>query len=252
MPNSIRKYYDAINTIMVKIIDTQCESIEAGAQLMADHIARDERLFVIGTGSHCSRVGEEMFFRSGGLACTVPIMDPGFQIANGVTRAMKIERMEGYAGVPLDYYGVGEQKGDLMLLVNAYGTNPLTIDTMLECRKRGVPVIAVTSFEFPASVPDGSPARHSTNQNLFEMADVAIDNFVPAGDAIVELDGFPYKVAASSTMAGTLILDTLVTRTVEILLEKGVAPPVWVSANAPGGMEWNAQFLEKYAAIRHL
>lgn len=243
-------YYAVISEMLARIMETQGEAMEKAAAAVADQIAEGGRVFVFGTGGHCTRVAEELFWRSGGLACVRPILDAGLQIVHGATRATKTERMEGYAKAPLDYYGVGE--GDLLLLVNAYGINAVTIDTVHECKKRGAKIVAVTSFEFPASTPAGHPARHSTNENLCDIVDIAVDNMVPPGDAVVSIDGFPYKVAASSTMTGVFILNAMVARIVELLLEKGVQPPVWVSANAPGGDAWNKQFIEQYGSIRHL
>lgn len=248
--NAFEAYYDEISSMLSQIMQTQRQSMETAAAALADQIQAGKRIFVFGTGGHCTRVAEELFWRSGGLACVRPILDAGLQIVHGATRATKTERMEGYAKAPLDYYGVG--KDDLLLLVNAYGINALTIDTVHECQARGTRIIAVTSRQFPSSVPAGHPARHSTNANLCDIVDIVVDNMVPAGDAVVQIDGFPYKVAASSTITGTFILNALVARTVQLLLERGVQPPVWVSANAPGGDAWNKRFLDKFGDIRHL
>lgn len=38
----------------------------------------------------------------------------------------------------------------------------------------------------------------------------------------------------------------LVIKTVESLLAKGFRPPVWMSANIPGGDEANREFIAKY------
>ncbi len=243
-------YYEEIISMLAKIKETQGESMEKAAQAIAEQIASGKRIFAFGTGGHCTRVAEGLFWRSGGLACVRPILDAGMQIVHGATRATKTERMEGYAKAPLDYYGVG--KDDLVILVNAYGINAVTIDTVHECKKRGAKIVAVSSYEFPKSVPEGHPARHSTNENLCDIVEIVVDNMVPAGDAVVEIAGFPYKVAASSTITGVFILNAIVARVVEILLEKGVQPPVWVSANAPGGDAWNKKFIEEYGSIRHL
>lgn len=243
-------YYQEISKLLSNIMDTQKERMEAAAKRIADQIAQDKKFYVFGTGGHCTRAAEELFWRSGGLACVIPILDAGLQIVNGATRATKTERMHNYAKAPLDYYDV--KKGDLLLIVNAYGINALSIDTVHECREREIDVIAITSFEFPDSVPANHPARHNSGENLHEIVDIAINNFVPAGDAVVDIEGFPYKVAASSSMTDVFILNALVARVIELLLKMGVQPPVWVSANAPGGDEWNKKFIKKYGNIRHL
>ena len=179
------------------------------------------------------------------------ILDPGLQLIHGATKATKIERMSGYAKSVLDYYQI--KKDDTLLLVNSYGINTLTIDTVHACRERGTRVIAVTSFEFPESVPVDHPARHASKQNLHEIADLAINSFIPAGDAVVDVPGFPFKVAGISTLVNVYILNVLVCGVVEKLVAAGIDPPVWVSANAPGGDAWNKKLLAEFLPrVRHL
>ena len=114
-------------------------------------------------------------------------------------------------------------------------------------------MIAITSFEFPKSVPVDHPARHSSKENLHEIVDIAINSFVPPGDAVVDIEGFPYKVAAISSIVNVFVVNVLVCDIVRKLVQAGVRPPVWVSANAPGGDAWNKKLLEQYLPrIRHL
>jgi len=82
---------------------------------------------------------------------------------------------------------------------------------------------------------------------------LAINSHIPAGDAVADIGGFPYKVAAISSLANIFILNVLVCAVVQQLVQAGMDPPVWVSANAPGGDAWNKRLLEKYLPrIRHL
>lgn len=213
--------------------------------------ATERSSIVFGTGGHDNRAAEELLWRVGGLAAFSVILDPGMALIHGATKATKIERMHGYAKGVLDYYQVG--KDDTLLLIISYGINALTIDTVHECRNRGTRVIAITSFEFPKSVPADHPARHSSKENLHEVVENAINSFVPAGDAVVDIEGFPYKVAAVSSIVNVFIANVLVCGVVRKLVQAGVQPPVWVSANAPGGDAWNKRLLEEYLPrVRHL
>jgi len=244
-------YLRKVDEILDRIASTQTRAIEQAASILADEIRQGRILYAFGTGGHDNRAAEELLWRTGGLAAFCVVLDPGLSLMHGATKATKIERMHGYAKGVLDYYRIG--KDDTLLLVNSYGINPLTIDTVHECRARGTRVIAVTSFEFPASVPPDHPARHTSKENLHEIVEVVINSCVPAGDAVVDIEGFPYKVAAISTLANVFILNVLVCAVVQKLVEAGVDPPVWVSANAPGGDAWNKRLLETYLPrIRHL
>jgi uncharacterized phosphosugar-binding protein len=84
--------------------------------------------------------------------------------------------------------------------------------------------------------------------------DVVIDNHMPVGDAIVELQGLSgAKVGPSSTMVNAFTINSLVLSAMEAMVARGITPPVWVSANMPGGDEINAKYLEEYGSrIKHL
>lgn len=58
---------------------------------------------------------------------------------------------------------------------------------------------------------------------------------MPPGDAVVEIEGFSQKVASVSTILNIFILNAITACTVELLVKKGIAPPVWMSINMAGG-----------------
>jgi uncharacterized phosphosugar-binding protein len=245
------QYLGKLTALCQQIVETQTEEMDRACAIIAEEIGKGKLVYAWGTGGHDNRSAEELLWRAGGLACVAVILDPGLALLHGATKATKIERMHGYAKGVLDYYQVG--KDDVLLLVNSYGINALTIDAVHECRTRGARVIAVTSFEFPKSVPADHPARHASKENLHEIVDLAINSFIPAGDAVVDVPGFPYKVAGISTLVNVFVLNVLVCGIVEKLVRADVDPPVWVSANAPGGDAWNKRLLERYLhRIRHL
>jgi uncharacterized phosphosugar-binding protein len=245
------QYLGKLIALCQQITETQTERIDRVCAILAEEIGKGKLIYAWGTGGHDNRSAEELLWRAGGLACVAVILDPGLSLMHGATKATKIERIHGYAKGVLDYYQVG--KDDLLLLVNSYGINALTIDAVHECRTRGTRVVAVTSFEFPESVPPDHPARHSSKENLHEIVDLAINSFIPAGDAVVDVPGFPFKVAGISTLVNVFVLNVIVCGVVEKLVQAGVDPPVWVSANAPGGDAWNKRLIERYAGrIRHL
>jgi len=248
--DTFTQYYEKITGLLTKIHETQKENVDKAARMIAEQIKLDKRLVVFGTGGHCTRVAEEMFWKAGGFACTQIIMDAGLQLVNGATRASKTERMHGYADVVLDYYGVCED--DLVLLVSAYGIGAVTIEAALGCKERGATVIAITSHEFPTTVADDHPARHKSKKNLFEIVDHSVDSFVPGGDSIVEIPGYDFTICSSSTLLGVFVVNSVTARAVEIMLEMGVEPPIWVSANAPGGDALNKRLIAKYRNTRHL
>lgn len=247
----VKAYYAEVTRILSRIVSEEAKNIREAAAVLADCVERGKLIHVFGTGGHSYMAGEEMFYRAGGLQPLNAILDSGISLANGARRSTLVERTPGYAKAVLDTYGVAE--GEAIVLVNVNGINSLTIESATECRKRGLKVIAVTSKEFSRSIPSGAPARHPSNKNLFELADIVIDVHIPAGDALLTLPGVRSRVAAGSTVGIAFALNALVAETVSLLSDRGVEPPLWVSANLPGGDEANEAFLSgNTARIRHL
>lgn len=55
----------------------------------------------------------------------------------------------------------------------------------MEAKKLGANVIALTSMEHSQSVS----SRHKSGKNIYEIADVTIDNHAPKGDAAYRMEG---------------------------------------------------------------
>jgi uncharacterized phosphosugar-binding protein len=249
--NIIDKYFDKIVEILEKIKNNEEKNIEKAAEVISKAIMENRIIHIFGTGGHSNIAAEEMFYRSGGLIPINAILDPGINLAFGAIRSILVERTPGYAQSILKNYDLKE--GDVMIVANQYGINSVTIDTALEAKKLGLTVIAITSPEFSKKVPLDHPARHPSKKNLFEIADIVINGYMPFGDAVLEIKGVEQKVAPVSTIINAFVVNSIVARTIEKLVEKGIEPPIWVSANIPGGEEANKKWIEKYKGrIKHL
>ena len=105
--------------------------------------------------------------------------------------------------------------------------------------KRGAKVIAISSSSYKNQKGD-----HPVFANLWQMPGlVMIDNHVPCGDASL-LAGGSVPMGPLSTIAGSFIMHALSALSVEKLMTLGVEPPVFLSSNAPGGKERNAELLK--------
>ena len=122
----------------------------------------------------------------------------------------------------------------------------MSLDVALECRKRGVEVIAITSTAYGESVPRDSALRHPSGKNLYEVASLVIDSCVPLGDAVIPVEGIEQKVGSASTVLNSFIMNALQAAVVEKLIAGGVEPPVFMSANLPGGDEANRRWKTRY------
>ncbi len=245
-------YRDALDTAFA-CIEAQEAEIEAAAEVLATAIQNDQLIHVIGPGGHSNMAAEEVLWRAGGLAPINAILDAGTNLIHGAKRSNYIERTPGYAKQVLDAYRVGRTPGEVIVIANAYGVNPMTIDTALEAKKRGMTSVAITSRGFADRLDADHPSRHPSGKNLYQEVDHFLDCCVPYGDAVVTFEGADQKTGPTATMCNLYMMNLLMLETVAQLVARGVQPPLWMSANLPGGDEANRANEEKYIPrVRHL
>lgn len=245
----LKTYFDMVTAHLSQIEKTQKEALAKAAMIAADRIAEDKAIFVYGPGGHSNLGTQEIFFRAGGLMHINPILDDGTLLSSGALRSMAMERLPGYGRIVMEKSGFA--KSDVLILVNAYGINSALIDSALYCKEVGGTLIAVSSRRHAENTAADHPARHPSKKNLCDIADVLLDCNVPIGDAVVQIEGVEQKVGAISSFANAFLLNCLVLETVQILAGRGIVPPIWRSGNAPGGDEWNKQFLDRFKGRIH-
>ena len=237
-------YYKSITENLEMVNNNQEENIKKAASLMADAIAEDRLINVYGGGGHTTLCMGEMFFRAGGLSCINPIMETGLSVFNQALKYLELERTVNYGSAIMKYYDL--KKDDVLIVFHNIGINPATIDAVMEAKKNGVKIIAVSSSYWQKEMPEDHFIRHPNKTNLFDYADVCIDDFNPVGDAVVNVPGLDTPIAPVSNIVDFYIAHLLEIETVRQCMERGVTPPVWSSANTPGGDEKNAAYLSKY------
>lgn len=240
----VKDYFEHVIEHIRSIFDEEQERMETASQMIAEQIKQDKIVYIWGPGGHSNLGAQEIFFRAGGLMHISAILDGGTLLSNGALRSMQIERLPGYGKIVINDYNIG--KGDLLILVNAYGINSAVIDACLEAQRLGAKVISVSSFEHAENTAKNHVARHPSKYNLHEISDHAVDCKIRVGDAVIEIPGCEQKVGALSTFANAFVLNSIVVRTVELLVKGGVNPPIWQSGNSAGGDEWNNRFIEQF------
>ena len=153
------------------------------------------------------------------------------------------ERVEGFSGEYLRLENVSPD--DTMIIVSVSGRNAGVVDMALEAKQIGMKVIALTSEKFSGSVT----SRHSSGKNLKDVADIVIDIKCVEGDACLSLPQMEAKFTGTSTILGMTVMDCIMARTVELCVEAGVIPPVYVSSNLDRGDKINAEYIDQYREL---
>lgn len=230
MAKIYQQYLDAVIKQLNAVVDETSDDIENAAGVIAQAIIDDKNYFLFGSG-HSALIAREAFWRAGGLAPAMPIPD----IMEG-----DVERLPGHGLSILAHYNL--QPGDVIIVISNSGINYLPLEIAMKCKEIGMTVIAMTSKKHSATVEP----RHPSGKRLMDIADIIIDNQVVRGDALLSLSDEKFKVGPSSTILGAFIIEAITARAAEMMLEKGIEPPLLITANAPGGDEHNKTIAKKY------
>ncbi|MBQ4626939.1 MAG: SIS domain-containing protein [Clostridia bacterium] len=240
------EYINSIKEITERIANKEAESIEKAATAFSDALIQNKKTYIFGTG-HSHMLAEELFYRAGGLVKIQPVLVESLMLHIDAYGSTEAERIEGFAEKIFDDYSMAE--GDTIIIISNSGRNGVIVDMALLCKKKGLNVIALTNLEHTNS----GASRHKSGKRLCEIADIVLDNCGCVGDACISIDGIEGKICATSTVAGAMILNSIVAQAVDICAKKGFCPEHFASANIDGGDEINEKLIKKYKKeIKHL
>ena len=238
----IQGYVREVTRLQQQMVESQLETLGEIAGRMAEVIRREGRIFLFGTG-HAHILAEESYFRAGGLAAAVPMVRPQvLMLHESAVMSSRLERMTELAAPILDEYD--PQPGEILIINADSGSNALPVQLAIEAKVRGLTTVGICSLQYARVAP-----LSAAGQKLFEVTDYVLDNGGTPGDALMAVEGLPWRVAPSSTVVGVTLWNCLLTETVHRLVQAGVEPPVFASYNMPGAIEHNQAVLAKWSPI---
>src|SRR5512139_1411962 len=249
MSDAALDYLARAREIIDRVQSTQMEAIERAADVCTNAIAGDGLVHLFGTG-HSRIFVEEMFPRHGSFPGFHPIVELSLTYhnlvvgSNGQRQAMFLEHVEGFGQVILRNFVFSPP--DCFLLFSNSGINEVVIDVALEAKRLGMPVIAVVSLDHCMA----SPANHSSGKKLTDIADIAIDNCTPGGDALVRVPNLHDPVGPGSTIGAAAVTNALKCSIAEKLTELGKPPIVLTSSYFIGSEASKQRFEECYDDYR--
>jgi uncharacterized phosphosugar-binding protein len=248
--NPARAYIDAARAIVDRIEATQVPAIERAAEICTTSIAGRGLVHLFGSG-HSRIPVEEIFPRHGSFPGFHPIVELSLTFhnqvvgANGQRQAMLLEKVEGLADAILRNF-VLEAPDSFMIFSNS-GVNAIVVEMALGAKKRGLPVIAVVSLDHCLA----SSTRHSSGKRLPDIADLTIDTCVPAGDAMVQIDGLDDPVGPGSSIGAVTIVNAIKCLVAEKLTRLGQPPIVLSSSYVIGEAAVAQRFEDCYNDYRN-
>ncbi len=240
------EYIENIKNIIAKVENEGRETIEAAAEILSETLISGKRIFLFGTG-HSHMLSEELFYRAGGLVNIQPVLIDELMLHISASGSTLVEREEGIAEKIFEDYNLS--RNDTIIIISNSGRNGVVVDMALLCKERGLHTIALTNLSHTYA----GLSRHKSGKRLCEITDIVLDNYGCVGDACIETEGVDGKICPTSTVIGSLILNSAVARCVEICVKKDFIPDHFASSNIDGGDRINNTLVEKYKKeIKHL
>ena len=238
-------FFNVAREIIDKIERTQAENLRRAADLYARAIAADGLVHLWG-GGHSAMGVQETFPRIGSIVGFHPLVElPITYYTNvigtsGLRQALFLERVSGYAESVLQNYTFGTN--DCFEVISSTGINNVAIEIALGAKKRGMPVVVITSLAHQAK----TVSRHPSGKRLGEVADVVIDNCTPPGDASIKVEGCDYPTSSTSSVAVVTIVQTLNAMVAERLVKLGHKPLILASPHFVGNEAESQRNIEEY------
>ena len=244
MTNLMADYHHEVATRLAALQEAAAGgALDAAVTIFADCLAAGGVIQAFGTG-HSQAFAMEIAGRAGGFIPTnaIKLQDLVLIGARDVAAlgGAEFERDATVADELYDLYDIRPQ--DAFVIASNSGANGSTVGLALRAQSEGHKVIAVTSLEHSGAVT----SKHPSGKRLFEVADVVLDNLAPYGDATMDPYG-DVKMGAVSSITAAYLAQLLTVGTAAKLREAGVMPPMYISANIPGGDEHNNALKAEYA-----
>ncbi|MDQ0363173.1 SIS domain-containing protein [Breznakia pachnodae] len=233
------EFLEVVKSQLDQQFEEEKETIEAAAQSCAASIMKKRVVHVFGCG-HSQMFAMELFYRAGGLVPVNALLIPHLALFPKAKLSTIQERVEGFSQEYLNLENTSAD--DTMIIVSISGRNAAAIDMALSAKEKGMKVIALTSVKFSSAVS----SRHSSKKNLRDVADIVIDVKCVEGDACMRVEGLDVKFTGTSTILGMTVLDGITSRVVELCVEQGYKPPIYVSSNLDVGDDINKEYIREY------
>lgn len=239
------RYSSALREVLSKIDETQGPAVDAAASLIVESVVNGGTWNLYDTGH---MLMTEAVGRAGGLMMVSPIRVEVRVDHESRPRAIppnpKRLFLDQIRDLP-EYILTRAQldAGDVLMIGSVSGVAVLPVELALRARLMGVKTIGLTSVGASARMTP----QHQSGRRLYEVVDLVLDQCVPYGDAVVEVDALGgERICPVSGIAASYIMWELQATVIERLVERGLRPSIYRSNHLPGADEFNATMRRQY------
>jgi uncharacterized phosphosugar-binding protein len=158
----------------------------------------------------------------------------------GPVTSTRLERLPGLAAVLLERADI--RPGEVLTIISNSGRNAVPVELATLARERGIRTVALTALAHAHAAPPDPRLGF----RLDEACELVIDNGGVPGDAVLSLPGTDLAAGPTSSLINIALLQEIAHAVCLRFIAGGETPPVFRSANLPGGDDWNAQLVARY------
>jgi uncharacterized phosphosugar-binding protein len=242
VPDS-REFLTAARDVVDRVVEGHAQAVVEAAELIVSCLRADGVVQAFGTG-HSESLATEVAGRAGGLVPTNKIAIRDLVLYGGEPPELLANPLlERDPGIAHRLYELAAPApADVFVIASNSGINGCIVEMAQLVKEHGHGLIAVTSVAHTSRVAP----RHPSGRRLADLADVVLDNGAPYGDALLPLPSGG-AVCAVSSITAAYLAQMVNAEVVRLLVAAGVTPPVYLSANVPGGDEHNKELEDRYA-----
>ncbi|WP_421102738.1 sugar isomerase domain-containing protein [Sporosarcina psychrophila] len=232
-------YFKEIESLMKKVIQEEQQSVEKIAAEIMKRLSRGGIVQLFGSG-HSHLIAEEPFFRAGGLVPVRPIIIESLMLHNGASQASTNEKDPEFTQTFAGQLDIRSE--DVVIIISTSGRNVVPIDVAYIAKESGAYVVSLQSLYYNASE---QPSKHHSGNRLEDVTEAVLNTHVTVGDGLLLSEGTPY--APASGVIGNMLLHATFSRVIGMMIESGIEPPIFKSANLDGSSAHNEQMIATYS-----
>lgn len=225
-------------------VKRQLPEIKMAAKIIFDSVSKGGNIFTFGAG-HAQALAMEFSSRAGGLAIfqSMHLQDIREERRDAFwdLRDSQPERIPENGPKVLDHHRVKEN--DVVIIASQSGRNGAIVEMALECKRRGIKVIGLSSSKHSESVD----SRHPSTLMLRDVVDLSLDNGSVVGDAVADLPNGK-SICSASTVCFALMAQAINAEVTKLFMLNSLPAPLLVSANLDHGDQVNSQV--KFTALK--
>lgn len=241
-----KRYLDRVRQMLDEIEQTEIDRIEQAGQMVADCVTNGGAFFItqIGHGTM-----PELLHRGGGLIC-LRGFHPTWSVPEDVAECHR-ERPRAKNINIQDEMMLAAVKasqlrpGDCVLVGSVSGRTAWAVSLALALKACGARTIGLVALDYAKEVS----STHPSGKLLNDVCDLVIDMRVPFGDGSLAVEGLETPALPLSGISQAAICWMVCGEVIDKILEKGLTPGVYMSANREGGPEFNKKQEEQFAKL---